>query len=685
MTTAVTQEMLEAVARARPAADRGGRRGRGFGPESREGFDLSGWLAEHDVPVLREGEWDRGGYRYVLEECPWNGHTDASAYIVRFATGAIAAGCHHDSCQGYTWRDLRQHYELGCYERSNRDGADEGSPVGIGTGGNSSQTESLMGYAEESAELFHDAGGTAYATVDVDDHRETYPIRSSRFRSWLTARHYREHGKAPNPNAVSTALETISAAAVFDGPEAPVYIRVAEHGGEVYVDLGNETWEAVRITREGWTVVPDPPVRFVRKAGSAPLPRPEAGGDAAGLRPFLNVDGEGDFRLTVAWAAFSLTPWGPYPILVLQGEQGSAKSTSVRVLRALVDPAVEPLRSLPKNERDLAIAAGNSWVLAFDNLSGIPDRLSDALCRLATGGGFATRQLYTDDEEVIFSAKRPIILNGIDDIATRGDLQERSLLASLPAILEERRVEEAAFWADFEAVKPSIFGALLDGVSVALRDAGSVRLERKPRMADFAVRATAMEACFGWEPGSFVEAYEANLQEASEVLLGNEPLVDAIEALLKDHGINGAENEWSGTATELLRDLTVYADEAIKRTKAWPGGPQVLSKKMRRLAPSLRSMGIEYSEGEEGHRKKKVKTLRQPTRESTSEHEGDWEPGNDVREDEPDDGANEGEERPADSPFDFNFEFDGDKVGNPFASDDSREDVPESQGEERAR
>src|SRR5215208_8066384 len=125
----------------------------------------------------------------------------------------------------------------------------------------------------------------------------------------------------------------------------------------------------------------------------------------------------------------------------------AAKSTTVRVLRALVDPAVEPLRALPKNERDLAIAAGNAWVLAFDNLSGIRDQLSDALCRLATGGGFATRILYTDDEEIIFSAKRPIILNGIDDIATRGDLQERSLLVSLPSIPEERRVEEAAFWA----------------------------------------------------------------------------------------------------------------------------------------------------------------------------------------------------------------------------------------------
>ena len=134
------------------------------------------------------------------------------------------------------------------------------------------------------------------------------------------------------------------------------------------------------------------------------------------------------------------------------------------MLRALSDPAVEPLRALPRNERDLAIAAGNAWVLAFDNLSGISRPALGRLCRLATGGGFATRQLYSDDEEIIFSAKRPIILNGINDVATRGDLQERSLLVSLPSIPEDERREENSFWAEFEAATTQdIRGATLGG------------------------------------------------------------------------------------------------------------------------------------------------------------------------------------------------------------------------------
>jgi hypothetical protein len=444
----------------------------------------------------------------------------------------------------------------------------------------------------------------------------------------------------------------------------PVFVRVAEHAGDVYIDLGNETWNVVRVTREGYEVVPHPPIGFVRKAGFAPLPYPAGDGTIDDLRPFVNIRRDEDFMLVAAWAAFSLSPRGPYPVLVLQGEQGSAKSTTVRVLRALVDPAVEPLRALPRSERDLAIAAGNAWVLAFDNLSGIRDWLSDALCRLATGGGFATRMLYTDDEEIIFSARRPIILNGIDDIATRGDLQERSVLVSLPSILEDERREENTFWAEFEAARPRVFGALLSGVSAALRNADDVHLERKPRMADFAVRATAMEGAFGWESGSFVEIYSANRQQASETLLANEPTAEAIEKLLED----GRENVWIGTATELLQMLGSYVNDAVKRSKAWPGGPQVLSRRLKRIAPALRSAGIQYTEHEQGHRKRKVKVLRklvrgdeeaqdsgEEVREDDADPEGEGADGEEEHEEQPD---TDGKERRRGNPFRSRFDFD---------------------------
>jgi hypothetical protein len=188
--------------------------------------------------------------------------------------------------------------------------------------------------------------------------------------------------------------------------------------------------------------------------------------------------------------------------MVLLGEQGSAKSTFSAMMRALVDPNTAPLRALPREERDLFIAANNGHVLAFDNVSALSAWLSDAICRLATGGGFAMRQLYTDQEEVLFDARRPIILNGIEDFVSRPDLADRAVFLRLEAISEERRRPETEIWAAFEVERPRILGALLDAVVVGLRRLSETRLPKLPRMADFAIarsiasrRAPARSRC----------------------------------------------------------------------------------------------------------------------------------------------------------------------------------------------
>ena len=199
-----------------------------------------------------------------------------------------------------------------------------------------------------------------------------------------------------------------------------------------------------------------------------PLPLPVTGGSIETLQSFLNVRSDADFVLAVSWVLTGLRNQGPYPLLVLGGEQGSAKSTFSAILRALLDPNTAPLRALPRNERDLFIAANNGHVLAFDNLSRLPDGISDTLCRLSTGGGFATRQLRTDQDEVLFDAARPVLLNGIESIVTRPDLADRALFLELEPIPEERRRPEAELWAAFEAERPRILGVLLDAVAKGL-------------------------------------------------------------------------------------------------------------------------------------------------------------------------------------------------------------------------
>ena len=184
------------------------------------------------------------------------------------------------------------------------------------------------------------------------------------------------------------------------------------------------------------------------------------------LRPFLNVSTDQDFVLIVSWILAALRNKGPYPVIVLSGEQGSAKSFFSAILRALLDPNAAPLRALPREDRDLFIAATNGHVLTFDNVSGLPAWISDTLCRLATGGGFAVRQLYTDQDEILFDATRPVVLNGIEDIVTRPDLADRGLFLTLEPIPEERRKPEKALWAAFNHARPQILGALLDAVSL---------------------------------------------------------------------------------------------------------------------------------------------------------------------------------------------------------------------------
>jgi hypothetical protein len=454
------------------------------------------------------------------------------------------------------------------------------------------------------AEFFCTPEGDAYVTFEGMGHSETWPVAAKEFERWLTRLFYLSQKKPPNAQTLADTIRALEAKAQFEGVKRPVFTRIAWHDGAIYLDLANETWEVVEITPAGWHIVVDPPVRFRRTPGMQPLPRPEPGGSVHDLRPFVNVADEESFRLMLAWLVAALRPTGPYPILVLQGEQGSAKSTTTRVLRALIDPSTIPLRSLPREERDFMIAAKNAWVLAFDNLSGLSPMMSDALCRLATGGGYATRALYSNDDEVLFNVQRPAILNGIDDLVTRQDLGDRVLLLPLPPISETARRDEEGFWQEFEALRPRILGALLDVLSEALHRLPDVKLTTLPRMADFARLATAAEIALGWESGGFMAAYTGNRAEAIEVGLEANPIAQAIRGLLAN------DHSWSGTASELLQDLGGHAETGSLDSRIWPKTSQELGKQLRRLAPALRAIGIQYANTRTGHDRRRIITLR---------------------------------------------------------------------------
>jgi hypothetical protein len=360
----------------------------------------------------------------------------------------------------------------------------------------------------------------------------------------------------------------------------------------------------VAITVQGWHVIAgsEAPVRFRRTKGMLPLPEPQRGGRVATLRTYLNVakNDEQAWKMIVAWLVAALRPRGPYPILVGVGEHGAAKSSMQRLLRALIDPHRVLLRRPPRDERDLAIAGNNNWAPVFENVSYVPEWLSDALCVLATGGGFGTRALYENDEEALFDAQRPVMMNGIEVMLTRGDALDRALIVHLPVITDDERQLEADLWPAFERERPAILGGLLDAVATALRRESSIKLKRLPRMADFAHWVTAAEPGLGWAEGSFMEIYDQTRADVHGVALEASLISAPLFTLLQKAG------PWEGTARELLEKLNGMVTEEERKKREWPKQANALSGQLNRIAPHLRALGLSMSMTREGKARKKV-------------------------------------------------------------------------------
>lgn len=463
------------------------------------------------------------------------------------------------------------------------------------------QSDLLVDLAQ-SAELFHSADNTAYADVEVNGVRQTWSIRSKGFKQWLSHQFYKQSNSAPSSEPLQSALNLLEAQAVFNSPEREVAIRVAGLDEKIYLDLADDSWKAVEIDELGWRIVENPPVRFRRTAGMRAISPPVRGGGIELLRQFLNVKTDNDFIIAVVWLLSVLRNRGPYPVLVLSGEQGSAKSTFTTILRALVDPNTSPLRALPREERDLFISANNGHILAFDNVSVLNPWISDTLCRLATGGGFAVRQLYTDQEEILFEASRPVILNGIEDVINRPDLADRALFLNLQAIPEEERKPEADLWSSFDKYKPEILGALLDGAAKGLEKMPTTILKKLPRMADFAKWAQACETAY-WPEGTFWQVYNSNLSKAVEDVIEANPVSFAIQKLMS------WRTTWTGNATSLLDDLETINGDRAQKIKEWPKNSSALSNQLRRQATFLRKIGIEILFSREGKDRERIITI----------------------------------------------------------------------------
>lgn len=455
------------------------------------------------------------------------------------------------------------------------------------------QVTQLQALAREHYRLLLAPDGKAYA-VAHDGPNVAIPL-GRQFTRQLVRLFLERTGGAPGTQAATMTVQILLA--YLDGQEPePVHIRLARDGSTVVLDLGTRDGRCVIADVSGWRIEDRSPVVFRRGAGT-PLPEPVHSANGLDrLRKLVNLNDQ-QFRLGVAWLVAALVPGIPHPILVPRGEQGTAKTTLARIFQRLIDPSSLEPGALPDNEKDLAVRMHNAYVQAFDNASVIPDLLSDALCRAATGGTFAGRMLYSDDEITVLTYLRIIILTTVEAGQLRPDLIERMLPLDLDRIDPADRKTERAVIGDNPDEKPGIFdlldqglpeilGGLLDLLCGVLKHISEVQIKHLPRMADFAKILAAIDASQDWKT---FDLYSELVDSETGALVEGNPFA----ARLVEFMTLLSPRDWTGTATELRDELAKMLPDKEHPPKGWPADATRTGGLLKRLAPSLRVHGIE--------------------------------------------------------------------------------------------
>jgi hypothetical protein len=431
-----------------------------------------------------------------------------------------------------------------------------------------SQASFLVDQAILRCALFCDPAGEAYASFTAShtdgEHRETHRIRSRSFNFWLRLLYYKERNGAPTSEAMASAVKTLAAKAHFDGDRRNVYQRTAPLDGKVYVDMGDLSWRAIEVDADEFRVIEDPPVHFRRSPGMLPLPTPSRIVPKEGIKRLgevLRLRDSRDFIVITAWLLAALAGRSPFAIIIFLGEPGSTKTSAAYAVRSIIDPNASPLRARPRDAHDVFVAATHSAIVGYNNLSTMPDWLSDTICVVSEGSGDSRRELFTDSDESLIVACAPFLITGIENVIKRGDLAQRTLYVHLVSVPDKERKTEQEFKALFKRVHADLLGALCGAVSVGLRNEKALKLTALPRLATFAHWASSCEPAL-WRPGEFRRAFDANAEDATEDVIEAEPAAAVFHRFMLARG-----KEWQGTATQLLADLLAFVRRPVREAE----------------------------------------------------------------------------------------------------------------------
>ena len=461
-------------------------------------------------------------------------------------------------------------------------------------------TDRLIESGSQGTVFFHTPDDTCYAAVELDSGGSAIlPVATKgKFAKILRQRYYTATGKAPQPDALKNAINTLEAIAWGNGDVKTLHNRVAWQDGGIVYDLTNNNYEAIEITSRGWGLMAAGHILFKRYGHQIAQVPPISGGDPWRLFEFVNV-AERDRLLAMVYLISCFVPGIAHVIPIITGEHGTAKTTTSDMFKSLVDPsAVMGGVSMPVNEDRFNLMLSQHWFVIFDNIDWIQRWQSEALCRSATGQSSIVRSLYTNEEVTVFKYKICVGLNGINNAATKPDLLDRAIFLNLDRI--KKRIPEVVLWDRFNEAKPLIIGGMFDILSKAMLIYQSIHVDADtlPRMADFAKWGCAIAVGLGYTQDEFLSVYEENIGRVNRAALEASPVAVAIMAFMEDR------KEWVGTPAELLRELEMLAIGLYidTKSKSWAKSPESLGRRMKTVIPNLQRVGICFERGKSGKR-----------------------------------------------------------------------------------
>lgn len=545
------------------------------------------YLSGHNLEVAREKPY-MGGVCYVLKRCPFNSdHTDTSAYVIEFPNGKIAAGCHHDSCREKGWRDLLKLYPDQAMQpkRTWEKGEIEGE----------SAIEVLLNDIEtDHHQFYHDRSEIAYVSVKSDGITTYMEVNSKEYKRYLRYLYFKKYGKTLSHDTLQQVLNTLEVQAINEGKEISPANRCKYLDGKIYYYLADHEQSVVLIDENGYSIVADSPVPFIKKQNMSEQVLPLQGGDSLkklGMKYWKFASKKDRIMHWIVLITRFITDC-PLPIIYYFGDRGAAKTTTMRMDKMIVDPSEIDVKVLPKHTSDVISSVANQYMVCYDNVSHISEELSNICCVVATNGYYSKRMLYSNNSEYPIKLNARLSFSGITNLTAKADLIDRMVCIKLKRIENSKRQTEETIMGNFKNDLPYILDRIMNVLSKTLGIYKSLQLDSLPRMADFARWGYAVAEAMGYGGDTFLKIYKENQEELLDNMISEDTVITVLLEMMKRQG------HYKGSVTDLGVTLTKQAEKMGINTKVgWIKGASALSRKLQENQSVLSMVGITMNRG----------------------------------------------------------------------------------------